>query len=221
MEEGGLRSDEIFGVFAQGYVFGEVERVWPIDDFAVGIVGVFGAERRPADKTFEHDCAGRPPVAGESVALTGENFGRDVVWGSDGGVGHDAAGFAPGVDLRAVADGKVDLVEGDGVAVARLVGGTFEELLVVGILVLGVEAGREAEVCEFDVAASVEKDVVWFYIASRRRLISRRRRNRPTKIIRNLQKMYRRICLKISGIAEAMYEEWSLEELFEDCLEIE
>ena len=114
-----LRSYEVFGVFAQRDVFGEVEGVWPVDDLAVGVMRVFGAEGRPADKTLEHDCAGGPPVARESVALAAEDLGGDVVWGSDCGVGHDTAGFAPGVNLRAIANGKVDLVDGDGVAVTR------------------------------------------------------------------------------------------------------
>ncbi len=117
--------------------------LFPIDDFAVGVMGVFGAEGGPADEAFEHDCAYGPPVAAEGVACAGEDLGGDVVGGSHGGVGEDTAGFAPSVDLGAVADGEIDLVEGDGLAVFALlfVGAAFEEFLVVGVVVLFVETG--------------------------------------------------------------------------------
>ena len=210
--KGGLRSYEIFGVFAQRDVFGEVKGVGPVNDLAVGVMRVLGAERRPADKTLEHDCAGGPPVAREGVALAAENLGRDVVWSSDRGVGHDAAGLTPGVDLRAVADRKVDLVNGDGVTVARLVGRAFQELLIIGVFMLRVEAGGKTKICKFDVAASVEEDVVWFYIASKCSRISRRRRAAGMVILR-------RMILRNRGIGKAVYEEQSLGELLEHCLE--
>ena len=112
----------------------------PVDDFLVGLSAVFGAEGWPADQAFEHDGADAPPVAAECVALPAEDLGGDVVWGADGGVGHHAAGLAPHVYLGAVADGEIDLIETDGVAVARLAR-WFEELLVVGVFVLSVETG--------------------------------------------------------------------------------
>ena len=84
--------------------------LFPVDDFAVGVVGVFGAEGGPADEAFEHDCSHGPPITAEGVATAGEDLGCDVIWGSHRGVGEDAAGFAPSVDLGAVADCEVDLV---------------------------------------------------------------------------------------------------------------
>lgn len=105
------------GSFAKSNVFREIERFAPIDNFAVSVVRVFGAERGPADETLEHDGADGPPVAAEGVAFTGEDFGSDVVRCSDCRVGHDATGFAPGVDLAAVADSEVDLIEVYGGAV--------------------------------------------------------------------------------------------------------
>lgn len=44
----------------------------------------------------------------------------------------------------------------------------FHELLIVGVLVLFVEASRETEVCELDVATTIEEDIVWFDIAGKR-----------------------------------------------------
>jgi len=61
--------------------------------------------------------------------------------------------------LRAVADGEVDLVETDGVAVAGLAG-WFHELVIVGVFVLGMETSAQAEIGEFDVATAIEKNVV-------------------------------------------------------------
>ena len=141
---------------AQWDVFREVEGVLPVDDLAVRIVRIFGTERRPADETLEHNCASRPPVAGEGVALAAENLRGDVVRRSDSRVSHDATGFTPGIDLGAVANGEVDLVEGDRVAVAGPIGGAFEELLVVRILVLCMESSRQTEIGELDVATAVE-----------------------------------------------------------------
>lgn len=61
--------------------------------------------------------------------------------------------------MRAVADGEVDLVETDGVAVAGLAG-WFHELVIVGVFVLGMKTCAQAEIGEFDVATAIEKNVV-------------------------------------------------------------
>lgn len=71
-------------------IFRKVKSFAPIDDLAVGVMRVFGAEGRPADETFEHDGSDGPPVTAERIAFAGEDLGCDVVGGSDGGVGHDA-----------------------------------------------------------------------------------------------------------------------------------
>ncbi len=82
---------------------------------------IFSTERRPADKALKHDCASGPPIASIRITLATKDFRGDVIWSANCGVGHDPTGFAPSVDLRAVADREVDLVQGDRVAVARLV----------------------------------------------------------------------------------------------------
>lgn len=123
----GLPADEMASCFAQGNVIGEVEGFAPVDDFTVRIVRVFGAEGRPADQAFEHDGAYRPPIAAERVAFASEDLGCNVVGRPDCGIRHDAARFAPGVDLVAIADGEVDLIDVDGVAVIfGFRGGTFQ-----------------------------------------------------------------------------------------------
>ena len=61
----------------------EVEVARPVDDFAVGVVRLFGAEGWPAYEAFEHDCPDAPPVASEIVAFTAEDLWGDVIWCPD------------------------------------------------------------------------------------------------------------------------------------------
>ena len=120
-------------------VIREVEILAPVDDLLICLSAVLRAEWRPANQAFEHDRAHAPPVTAECVALAAEDLRGDVVWRADRGVSHHSAGFAPHVDLGAVADGEVDLIKADRVAVSGFAG-RFEELLVVGVFVLSVEA---------------------------------------------------------------------------------
>lgn len=139
----------------------------PLDNLAVSVVGFFGAERRPANQALKHDCPDGPPVTGEVVTPARENLGGDVVWCSDGRIGELPARLAPGVDLSAVADCKLNLVEGYRLSVR---GNGFwasvgHELLVVGSGMLSLETGRQSKVSQLDVAAAVEKDIVGFDVA--------------------------------------------------------
>lgn len=118
-----LPADQMASCLAQGNVVGEIKGFAPVDDFAVRIMRVFGAEGGPTDQAFEHDGAYRPPIAAVCVAFAREDLGCDVVGCSDRRVCHDATRFAPGVDLVAVADGEVDLIDIDGVAVIFGFGG--------------------------------------------------------------------------------------------------
>lgn len=102
-----------------------------------------------------------------------EDLGRNVVWCSDGRVGHETTGLAPSVDLVAVGHGEVDCVNHHRVTSTRVVlllaggvGAAFEETLVVILVVRLVEAGREAEVGELDVTIFIDKDVVGFDITN-------------------------------------------------------
>jgi hypothetical protein len=100
-------------------------------------------ERRPPDQALEHDCAQTPPITTIIVALTREYLRRNVVRCADRRVRELATRFSPRVDLLAVADGELDLVEVDRLAVVT-VGAVFaarEELLVVGCFVFFVETG--------------------------------------------------------------------------------
>ena len=124
---------------------------------------IIRAERRPSHHALVHDGPQTPPIARKTVPLAPEDLGRDVVRGADGRVRHGAARLAPVADLPPVADRQVDLVDVDGSAVvARLVGrgSAAQELLVVGRLVLLVEARAQAEVGQLEVAVPVEEDVV-------------------------------------------------------------
>jgi len=106
----------------------------PVNNLAVSISVQLGAERRPSDEALEHDCADTPPVAAVVVAATAEDLGRDVVGRSYSRVGKLAARFAPSVDLIAVADCQLDLIDGYGVAIGVCCwfgGDVGHELLVV------------------------------------------------------------------------------------------
>lgn len=115
----------------------------------------FGAERRPTNQTFEHDCSYRPPIAAERIALPAKDLRGNIIRGPYRRVGHDTARFAPGVDLPAVADCEIDLVQGDRVSITRLTRRTLKKLLVVRVLMLCVETSGETEVGEFDVSTTV------------------------------------------------------------------
>lgn len=93
----------------------------PVHNLAVRVMWIFGAERRPTDKTFKHDCSYRPPVAAEIITLATEDLRSNVVWGTDGGVGHDTTGFAPCIDLATIANSQVDLIQGNRVSITCLV----------------------------------------------------------------------------------------------------
>ena len=102
---------------AESNVFREIERFTPIDYLAIGIMRVLGAEGRPANETLEHNGSNGPPVAAERIAFAGEDLRSNVVGCADCGIGHDTSRFAPGVDLAAVADSKIDLIKIDRVTI--------------------------------------------------------------------------------------------------------
>jgi len=76
-------------IIKKGILLREIQRLSPIDDLTVGVMSVLGAERGPANETFKHDSSNRPPVAGERVALTAEDFRGDIVGSADSRVSQD------------------------------------------------------------------------------------------------------------------------------------
>jgi len=133
-----LPSNKAFSAAAELDVVREVKSLAPVDNLLVRLSAILCTEGGPADQAFEHDSTHAPPVAAECVALPAEDLRGDVIRSADGRVSHHTARFAPHVDLRAVADGEVDLVEGDGVAITGLAG-WFHKLVIVGVFVLGME----------------------------------------------------------------------------------
>lgn len=107
----GLPSDEVFCFGAELLVRWEVQVPRPVDDLAVCVVGLLCAERRPADQALEHDRSHRPPITAKVITLATEDLRGDVIWCADGRVGELSPRFTPGVNLCAVANGKLDLVE--------------------------------------------------------------------------------------------------------------
>lgn len=109
-------------VIEKGILIGKVECLTPIDDLTIRIMSVLSAKRRPADETFKHDSAYRPPVALESVALSGEDLRSNVVRCADRGIGKNPAiRFAPCVgDASTVVDCEIYLIKGDRVSVLLL-----------------------------------------------------------------------------------------------------
>lgn len=93
--------------------------------------------------------------------MAGEDLRSDVVGSTDCRVGHQATRPPPVVDLRTVANCKVDLIDRDGVTVtSRPRRSALEKLLIVGIVMQPVETGGEAKVGELDVTATVKENVV-------------------------------------------------------------
>ena len=92
------RRTAIFG-FSQGIIFREVQCLLPVDNLSVGIMRVLGTEGRPADQALKHDSSDGPPVTAEGVALAIEDFGSDVVGGTNGRVSDATTRLAPSVHL--------------------------------------------------------------------------------------------------------------------------
>ena len=132
-------------VVVEHWIFiGEVERLTPIDDLAVRIVGVLGAEGRPADKTLEHDSTHRPPVASERISLSAKDLRSNIIGCSNSRISEDSTGgLTPGIsNTSSIANRKIDLIEIDGVPILFLIRGPFQELLIIGVVMLFVETSR-------------------------------------------------------------------------------
>lgn len=112
-----LPSDEVLRFSAQFLVVREVQVTLPVNNFAVRVVRLLCAERRPADQTLEHNRSHAPPITREVIALAGKDFWCNVVWCTDCRVRQLSPTFTPSIDLRSIGDGEVDLVEIDGLTI--------------------------------------------------------------------------------------------------------
>lgn len=83
-----IPSYQILRLRAQRDIIGEVQALSPVDNLAVRIMAVLGAERWPAHQTFEHNGSQTPPIAVKAVAVAGEDFGGDIIRRSHRGVSH-------------------------------------------------------------------------------------------------------------------------------------
>jgi hypothetical protein len=118
-----LPSYEVFRIAAELLVRREVQMPWPVHNLAVGVMRFIGTERRPANEAFKHDGTNGPPIAAIVVALAAEDFRGNVIRSTDRGVCELTTRFTPGIDLLAVANGQLNLVQVHRIPVvtARLV----------------------------------------------------------------------------------------------------
>ena len=156
----------MFRITGKDNLVREVEAISPVDDLAVGIGGFLSTEWGPSDQAFEHNSANRPPIAEISVALAVENLRRNVVGSTDSGVCHCTTRFTPSVDLTTVRDSQVDrFIEEPRVAIFVLgVGGIFEQLLIVGIVMLLLHTSGQAEIRKFDMTTTIQENIIGFDI---------------------------------------------------------
>ena len=84
MRKGGIPSNKVLGFGTELLVRREMQVTRPVDNLAVSVVRLLGAERWPADQTLEHDCTHRPPITAVVVTLAAEDLRRNVVGRTDG-----------------------------------------------------------------------------------------------------------------------------------------
>jgi hypothetical protein len=71
--------DKIRGVSRHLNVWGDLQVLAPLDDFAAGLFGVVRTERSVADQHLEEDGSDRPPVDDLGVPVLVEDFGSNIV----------------------------------------------------------------------------------------------------------------------------------------------
>lgn len=105
----------------------------PIDNLAVRVMRFLGAEWWPPDQTLEHNSTQTPPVTAVIITLSAEDFWCNIIRGTNSRVRELATRFPPCIDLLTIADGQLDLIEDDGLAIVtvRTVFAARKELLVV------------------------------------------------------------------------------------------
>lgn len=164
-----LPSDESLRFTRQSKFLWEAEAFSPVHNLTVGVGGVFSAEWRPSHETLEHDGSNRPPIAQIGIPLTVEDFRCNVVRRSDCRVRHGTARFPPGVDLATVGYRQVDgIIEISRITVLVLGCRVLEEILVVGVIMRLLAAGRKTEIRELDVTTTVKQNVIRFNVTGQR-----------------------------------------------------
>lgn len=153
-------SDQILCLGTQLNIIWEVQALPPVHNLAIRVVAVFGAERRPADQALEHDCSQAPPIAVETVPMAREDLGRDIIGCANRRVRHQSPAPSPVVNLCAIRNRQVDLVDGNGRTVAGLVRLALQKLLVIVVVMQLVETSRQTEISQLDMTTAVQKNVV-------------------------------------------------------------
>ena len=127
-EEAGEEVDALLGEIGLGFS-GNFQALSPAEDLAAGGDRILGVEGCVAHEAFVHDDSEGPPIHGAGVGisgraiLSGQDLGSDVIWSSDGGVGHLPSGLAggelglvrPDADVVLIVDGH-----GHGIAVSTV-----------------------------------------------------------------------------------------------------
>jgi hypothetical protein len=106
----------------------------PVDDLSIRIMSILSTERRPADLTFKHDGTQAPPIAVLSLTMTAEDFGGNVVRSANSRVGHKSTRLSPVIDNTSVTNSEIDLIKIDRVAIARTVGLSLKQVLIVRVV---------------------------------------------------------------------------------------
>ena len=107
----------MLGFWSQLLIWWEVEVARPVHNFPVRIVRLFSAEWWPADQALKHDRADTPPITPEIVALAAKDLRRDVIRSTNSRVRELAPRLPPSVDLVAVGDCELNLIDRDRIAV--------------------------------------------------------------------------------------------------------
>ena len=112
----------------------------PADNLSVSVMGILSTEGWPADQALKHDGSDGPPVTAEGVALASKDLRGNVIGGTNGRISDAPTRLAPRADLSA-AHSEIDLIHCDRVTViARFIRTSFDQILVISIVVLLVEA---------------------------------------------------------------------------------
>jgi len=81
-----IPSHEVFWILIQWLIWWELQIMSPVDNLVIRVIVLFTTEWRPANETFKHDRAQRPPITRIIVTFSREHLWRNVVRSTNGGV---------------------------------------------------------------------------------------------------------------------------------------